>query len=386
MVFLRSTTRGWGCRKMKRWIVGWAVVVLLVGVGQAAGSILYTLTDLGTLGGKQSAALGINSFGQVVGYSYTSDDKTHAFLHDGATMHDLGTLDPNYISIAEGINDSQQVVGWSRNSAGNHRGFVWTSATEMQDLGTLGGSTSRAYAIDNSGRIGGQSHDSNGDSHAFLYDGTMHDLGTLGDSNSFARGINDLGQVTGDFYTNAGDKHVFLYDGTTMHDLGSFGGPYASGRDVNDYGQVVGAGSIDVPSGDYHAFLYDGTTMHDLHILGGFTGKDSYANAINNRGQVVGVATFGPGEPYRAFLYDGTMWDLNDLVVNPDGWRVYGAWDINENGQIAVVIENETEAHAALLTPIPEPSTSPEPSTFIIWSLLGALGITVGWWRRRRAA
>jgi hypothetical protein len=27
----------------------------------------------------------------------------------------------------------------------------------------------------------------------------------------------------------------------------------------------------------------------------------------------------------------------------------------------------------------------PEPSTFIIWSLLGALGVTVGWWRGRRA-
>jgi hypothetical protein len=25
----------------------------------------------------------------------------------------------------------------------------------------------------------------------------------------------------------------------------------------------------------------------------------------------------------------------------------------------------------------------PEPSTFIIWSLLGALGLTIGWWRRR---
>jgi hypothetical protein len=26
----------------------------------------------------------------------------------------------------------------------------------------------------------------------------------------------------------------------------------------------------------------------------------------------------------------------------------------------------------------------PEPSTLIIWSLLGAFGISVGWWRRRR--
>jgi hypothetical protein len=28
----------------------------------------------------------------------------------------------------------------------------------------------------------------------------------------------------------------------------------------------------------------------------------------------------------------------------------------------------------------------PEPSTIIIWSLLGGLAITVGWWRRRKAA
>jgi hypothetical protein len=28
----------------------------------------------------------------------------------------------------------------------------------------------------------------------------------------------------------------------------------------------------------------------------------------------------------------------------------------------------------------------PEPSTFIIWPLLGALGITVGYWQRRQAA
>jgi len=35
----------------------------------------------------------------------------------------------------------------------------------------------------------------------------------------------------------------------------------------------------------------------------------------------------------------------------------------------------------------PSPNTEsiiPEPSTFIIWSLLGALTLTVGWWRRRR--
>jgi hypothetical protein len=31
-------------------------------------------------------------------------------------------------------------------------------------------------------------------------------------------------------------------------------------------------------------------------------------------------------------------------------------------------------------------STVPEPGAIIVWSLLGALGITLGWWRRRKAA
>ncbi len=31
------------------------------------------------------------------------------------------------------------------------------------------------------------------------------------------------------------------------------------------------------------------------------------------------------------------------------------------------------------------PGVIPEPSTLAIWSLLGAIGLTVGWWRRRRA-
>ncbi len=30
--------------------------------------------------------------------------------------------------------------------------------------------------------------------------------------------------------------------------------------------------------------------------------------------------------------------------------------------------------------------SNPEPATIIIWSLLGTLGISLGWWRRRKAA
>ena len=52
------------------------------------------LTDLGTLGGDTSYALGINDSGEVVGYSYLADNVTrHAFIWTASDgMVDLGTL------------------------------------------------------------------------------------------------------------------------------------------------------------------------------------------------------------------------------------------------------------------------------------------------------
>jgi len=51
------------------------------------------------------------------------------------------------------------------------------------------------------------------------------------------------------------------------------------------------------------------------------------------------------------------------------------------------VWNSNSNHHAFYLTgePIGEPII-PEPSTFIVWSLLGGLGFAAGWWRRRRRA
>src|SRR5436305_1669392 len=69
------------------------------------GSTTYVVTPLGSLGGSQVFATGINSSGLVVGYSDIAGDTTsHAFLYDG-TMHDLGTLGGS-LSSAFGINNA----------------------------------------------------------------------------------------------------------------------------------------------------------------------------------------------------------------------------------------------------------------------------------------
>jgi uncharacterized membrane protein len=61
-----------------------------------------------------------------------------------------------------------------------------------------------------------------------------------------------------------------------------------------------------------HAFLYDKAVPDQLIDLGGSTRK---ASGINNLGQIVGAADFGP------FLYDGVIVrELNSLLPANSGW------------------------------------------------------------------
>ncbi len=56
----------------------------------------YTITDLGTVGGTSTLALGVNSVAQVTGYSYIADNsEPHPFLYSGGVMTDLGTFGGN---------------------------------------------------------------------------------------------------------------------------------------------------------------------------------------------------------------------------------------------------------------------------------------------------
>jgi len=340
----------------------WRAVAVLAGQALAASALavpVYTVTDLGTLGGFDTFAFGLNDLGQV--------------------------------------------VGASRDAAGGFRPFVWTAGGGMTGLGTLGGN-GVAYAINNSGRAVGTVYLPGDSAHAALWSaGSVIDLGTLaGASSSEAFAINASGQAVG--YSRAAvgsNRPTFWQAGsTTATELATASGA-GLGMAINDSGQIAGV-SFDASGQSFAARWSDSSAFAEkLDALPGQT--FSQASAINNAGVIAGTSSGG------AILWNGSPMILNGLTfangIGPNsevvgradieaaiwtagsglvdlntrldasgaGWRLVEARAINALGQIVGygldTRQDEGSWRAFLLTPcelcqaVP-PFPVPEPTTY----------------------
>jgi probable HAF family extracellular repeat protein len=187
------------------------------------------VTDLGSLAGADycSEPTWMNAAGEIVGISengkvdpLTGFNQSRAVLWKNGEITDLGSFGGNQ-NAAFGINSRGQIIGNSQNTIPNTlcffgttqiRGFLWQDG-QMQDLGTLGsGSCVFPSFINERGQIAGDADTTSTPNpltgfpthDPFLWeDGTMHDLGTLGgavggvSATGGAGGLNNRGQVIG---------------------------------------------------------------------------------------------------------------------------------------------------------------------------------------------
>ena len=131
----------------------------------------------------------------------------------GVTIQDLGTLGGTS-SLASAVNDRGQVVGFTYlpNDTEVHA-FSWTQAGGMVDLGTLGGYSSQAIAVNDSGQIVGWAFTADGTTHAFSWTqaGGMVNLGSLGGTYSGANAVNASGQIVGGASAADGASRAVLW-------------------------------------------------------------------------------------------------------------------------------------------------------------------------------
>ncbi len=189
------------------------------------------------LGGPNSAALGVNEWGQAVGEAETSTPNGEDFC---------------------GFNAFGLVP-----TATRCRPILWQHG-EMTKLPTLGGPNGVASSINNRGVVAG------------FAETTLPDPDPACPVSQFRPVIWDNGRI---------------------QELSTFGDPDGVAAAINDHGQVVGASGTCAPfnanSGLYlvenHALLWERGMVTDLGNLGGTGGiAGNHACAINNRGQAVG--------------------------------------------------------------------------------------------------
>ncbi len=335
-------------------------VAVVAAAGASAATSGYTITDLGSLG-NGALGYGINADGQVTGGSYTSQSvqvqcpphqyggpkkcyvhPEHAFLWSNGSMSDLGTLGgQNSAGLA--VNLSGQVAGWSDTKNGGSDAFV-ASKNKMIDLGALGplvGWESQATGINDFGEVVGWWGFNPGD-HAFLYSNgtvtTLPDLSSYAGGESAAAGINDLHQVVGSSDDVDGNNHAVLWQNGQITDLGTLGGPTSSANAINENGVVVGE-SATSSGGAY--FLDQNGTM--TNVAANTVGDEP--TSVNGSDVFVTSA---------AFVYsNGTLQSLDNLIPAGSGYTLIDATGIDDNGQIVAIAQSTSDAlyHTVLLTP-----------------------------------
>lgn len=333
----------------------------------------YTVINLGSLGGTSCcgvSAVGdviINDRGWVDGTSnLPGDGNFHPFLWIDGQIRDLGTLGgPN--ASAGGMNEVGDVTVGGADTGipdplgedfcgfGTHQtclSFIWHRGRRTL-IPTLGGNNGDVSTITNAGLVLGFAETADHDVtcmtpqvlgfEAFVWDPDQSEIRVLpplsGDTATAAFAINENGDVAGfsgicgGGFVPASALHAVIWRNGLPIDLGSLGGSHSiASFSINNHGRVVGASDL---SGDAtaHAFLWsEEQGMQDLGTLPGDI--FSIANSINDNGQVAAESCDVNFNCRAAVWQNGVMTDLNTLIPADAHLFLLLANSINSRGQI----------------------------------------------------
>lgn len=313
--------------------------------------------DLGVTQGYQSSmAFHINNAAQIVGsidnFSTSSTRRPFScgcWWQSGA----IHILSPGLLSfggLAFGINDQGVIVGTLRLPGARGReptvshAALWHNG-RLTDLGTLPGfPNASAKAINIHGEIvcNADRFETVGDqvrflSRAYLWrNGQKTDLGVLPRCNSsLINAINSAGEIIGQcsaetYRQPIVSQRAFIWQNHHMIELkGLEGSASSSPFGINDQGDIVGIG--DLPTSGLRTEVQEVTDP-----------------------PVLDFATTNPDTPKTtAVLWRaGQVYDLSRLIPNNSGWHLTSANAVNNRGQIVGQGLHDGKKRGYLLTPL----------------------------------
>jgi probable HAF family extracellular repeat protein len=290
----------------------------------------------------------------VHGMGVYHGDSYHIYNQQGEAVAQVGGSGRYGGTVRHAINNLGDVVGTTVHSgsimAGDvrrGRGFEATIHGFADDF--TGGffSDTYAYGLSDAGHVVGQAEGSrDGRQRAYVWrDQVMEEIGTFGGATSTARAVNDLGEAVGHADLADGRVHAFRYSAGRLTDLGTFGGANSWAYDINARGQVVG--TAEHADGGTRAFIH---SRGQLRALPTPDGANAGAWSINRLGEAVGSYTLaGQSHP---FYFDGrAVHRLQDLLSAADQavWTIKAVAAINDKGWVLVDADRAGDAHSSVL-------------------------------------
>lgn len=253
---------------------------------------------------------------------------------------DLGTLGGT-TSRANKINSSGDIVGASTPAVGSERATYWkrvsANAWTIRQLGAAPDEFQSGVGdISDAGVVVGWSYRTiNGSTqdHAVRWSSSSGSAEILNGPGDGAGGINLAGQIVGSIDVS-GLRHGFRWENGVTTDLGTSGTGSSEAWGINSTGVIVGAGRSTpqgVP-GVQRAIVWRSGVIIDLPVLPG-GGSFGAANEVNDEGVIVGTSANSAGE-WRAVRWVPTAAEPSGYRIEDLGYPSSIARDINNNGEI----------------------------------------------------
>jgi uncharacterized membrane protein len=204
------------------------------------------------------------------------------------------------------MNNDGHVVGWSifYGQLDSLKGWIWTPQGGFTMLPTPPGMPWGRFAAQDISDTGIIAGDGGGDTgQAWRFENGSYTIIDLlpGTGGAKLGGVNRAGDITGtgfDGSIRTPDVAWVDANGGALVNLtpGTLGG---RGVDINNFGQVCGYSQG--PNAGFEAFLWD--EINGQQFLGTFGLAMSFANRMNDLGQVIGYARSGTGSTRRNWIY-----------------------------------------------------------------------------------